>query len=300
MIKIKIILKIYFHLSSVYNVKRNHEFIIRMWGIKMSDLELNKNNQQRDAMDGGFAVVDRERIIEEEIRNITPWYKHFIHVFTAPGQMMEECLAVEPTKCTSVGVVGSILFMVIATLISCFNPTVKLQSYETLRASGIEETALGQMYSISMVSGVIISVITIFLGALLSTVLFQIAKAILKDKCKFSTIYKMVLLATMVTAGIQCIDALIACILGMSDNVFSIGILLGDEINATAWGSVLTSTITLQGIMGMIFMVIGYKVITHTSIQKGIIAVVIVEFISVFFTYLITSWSLSMQAALLG
>ena len=68
----------------VYNIKE-YFYIGR---IKMSDLELNKSQEERDTLDGCFAVVDRERLIEEETREITPWDKHFIHVFTAPEKML--------------------------------------------------------------------------------------------------------------------------------------------------------------------------------------------------------------------
>ena len=264
----------------------------------MSDLELNKSDREPDAMDGGFAVVDRERIIEEEITNVTPWYKHFIHVFTAPGQMMEECLGIEPSKGGSIGVVGCILFTVIALLVSFMNPAIKMMTYEALRAQGTAETALAQTYSVAVISGTLGGIIGIFIGALISTILFQIVRVILKDKCKFATMYKMLLLATMVTMAIQCVDAILACLLGMSDSIFSIGIILSEEMKATALGSVLANSFTLQGIIGMAFMALGYKIITHTSIKKGIVAVIIVEIISMIGMYLITSWSLNMQAGL--
>ena len=84
----------------------------------------------------------------------------------------------------------------------------------------------------------------------------------------------------------------------MSDSLFSIGIFFSQEMKATALGSVLANSFTLQGIIGMAFMALGYKIITHTSLKKGIIAVVIVEVISIIGMYFITSWSLSMQAGL--
>lgn len=266
----------------------------------MSDLEKKELEEQRDAMDGGFAVVDRERLIEEETREITPWYKHFIHVFTAPGQMMEECFSIEPTKGASIGVVGCILFMTIYMLLTFMNPVTKMTTLETLRNSGIEENALNQTYSFSMISGTIGGVIGAFVMALLSAVLFQIVKAILKDRCKFGTIYKMILIATMVAMAIQCVDGLVAYAIGMSGNVFSIGLLLSDEMKKTALGVVLTSVISLSSIISMIYMAIGYKAMTHTTIKKGITAVVIVEVISIVFTYFYTSWVLNLQSSLLG
>lgn len=262
----------------------------------MSDLELNKQNEQRDTMDGGFAVVDRERLIEEETREVTPWFMHFIHVFTAPSKMMEECFSVEPTKGGSVGVVGCLLFTTIMLLVNFFNPVMKASVLDAWRSVGIAEDSLNQMYSGSMIGGTIGGVIGVFIMALVNAVLFQIIKVILKDQCKFGTIYKMILLATMVTAAVQCVDAIAAYFIGMSGNIFSISILLSDEMKATTVGKMLSSLVSLGNIISIVYMVIGYKEMTHTTLKKGITAVAIVEIISIIGTYFLTSAASSLTA----
>ena len=259
----------------------------------MGDLELEKN-KERDAMDGGFAVVDRERLIEEEVSSMTPWYKHFIHAFTAPGQMMEECLGIEPTKANSVGIIGCFVFTAIYTLLLLLNPINKRQTYEMLRLAGTQETALEQTYSVSVISGTIGSLIGVFFTTFITAILVQIVKAILKDRCKFSTIYKMLLLMTTVTMAVQCLDAATAWLIGVDNNVFSLKYLLSDSMKQTAMGVTLMGTFSLSGIIGIIYMVIGYKTITHSTLKKGIIAVAIVEIVMIGFTFLLSGMTMGM------
>ncbi len=159
----------------------------------MSDLELNKKQEERDAVDGGFAVVDRERLIEEETREITPWYKHFIHVFTSPEKMMQECFNEDPPKGASVGVVGAILFTVIYYILTFMNPQYKQSILDVLRAQGIAETALDNAYRLNMITLPIGTIIGIFISCLFAAIVLQIIKAIAKDKCKFGPIYKVML-----------------------------------------------------------------------------------------------------------
>lgn len=259
----------------------------------MSDLDLEKS-KERDSMDGGFAVVDRERLIEEEVRSITPWYKHFIHIFTAPMQMMEECLGIEPTKATSVGVIGCFVFSAIYSLLLLLNPINKLATYEGLRAKDTLETALEQTFSVLVISETIGSIIVVFFGAFISAILFQLVKVILRDRCKFATIYKMLLMMTTVTLAVQCLDAGISWMIGVDGNVFSIKYLLSDAMRQTALGSVLVNTVTLSGVIGIVYMVIGYKTITHTSLKKGIIATALIELVAIGFALLGASMTMAM------
>lgn len=263
----------------------------------MSDLEVNKQKTQRDAMDGGFAVVDRERLIEEETKEVTPWYMHFIHVFTAPSKMMEECFSTEPTKGGSVGVVGCLIFTVLMMIINLNNPILKQAALDALRNSGVAEQSLNQLYSVSMITGTVGAVVGVFVTALFTAVLFLIAKSILKDKCSFGTIYKMILIATMVTAAIQSVDAIVAYIIGVQGNVFSISMLLSDELKATTIGKMLSSLVSLGSVISIIYMVIGYKEMTHTNLKKGVAAVAMVEVVSIMVTYFLTNSAAQMAAA---
>lgn len=247
----------------------------------MSDIELNKNNEERDALDGGFAVVDRERLIEEETREITPWYKHFIHVFTAPEQMMEECFSQEPPKGASVGVVGTILFTIIYLLITSMNSEYKQLLLDGFRAQGVAETALENVYALGIVTGVIGAVVGVFFGCLVSAIVIQIIKAIAKDKGKFATIYKVMLLASMVGLAVQSIDAVVGLMIGQYGNVFSVAVLLSAEQLANPIMATIASVASLSGIVQIIMIVIGYKVLAHVSYKKATIVIVIYEVIMV-------------------
>ena len=264
----------------------------------MSDLDLEKD--KRDQMDGGFAVVDRERLIEEEVRSVTPWYKHFIHVFTAPTKMMEECFSIEPTKGASIGVVGIILFSAIYMLLNFANPLVKMQTFEALRNAGIDESKLAQTYQVSRISGTIGAIIRAFISVFFTALLIQIIKAIVKDRCKFATIFKMVMVATTVSYAILCVDALVSMLLGVSGNVFSISFLMSEEMRKGVLGSVLTGIVSLANIISIIYMMIGYRIMTHSTKKKAITVILIVEVISIAFSYAMTSLSVSMTSSIMG
>ena len=264
----------------------------------MSDLNLEKD--KRDEMDGGFAVVDRERLIEEEVRSVTPWYKHFIHVFTAPSKMMEECFSIEPTKGASIGAVGIILFSAIYMLLNFANPLIKIQTFEALRNAGIDESKLAQTYQVSRISGTIGGIIGAFISVFFTALLIQIVKAIVKDRCKFATVFKMVMIATTVSYAILCVDALVAILIGANGSVFSISFLMSEEMRKGVLGTLLAGTVSLANIISIIYMIMGYRVITHSTKKKAIIVVLIVEVILIAFSYIMTSVSLSMTSSIMG
>lgn len=268
--------------------------------VKELDKEPGSKETERDALDGGFAVVDRERLIEEETREVTPWYKLFIMAFTSPGQMMEECFDSEPTKGGSVGAVGCILFTVINMLLVFFNPVTKIATMEQLRAGGITEESLEQVYSISMISGIVIGIITVFVSCLLTAILIQIIKAVLRDKGSFTNLYKMLLIASMVGLFVNCIDGAITYFLGMSEGIFTASIFLSDAMKSTALWSTLGSFISISNLVTFIIMIIGYKIVTHTSYARGAIVVIITQLISFAASYAYVDFALKMQASVLG
>lgn len=266
----------------------------------MSDLELDKKDSTQDKLDGGFAVVDRERLIEQETREVTPWYKHFIHVFTAPQKMMEECFYADPPKGASVGVVGCILFISIYMMLCFVNPEYKQMLFEQFRMQGVPEASLDTTLQIGMISGIIGAVISVFITCFFGALVVFITKAILRDKGRFGAFYKTMLLATMVMYGIYCVDALIGLVLGRYTTIFSLAPILGVNMLSTTSLSVIATTISLENIAMLAIMTIGYKVITHSSYKKAIIAIVIYEVISLAFSLGIMALTASLMQGLMG
>lgn len=242
----------------------------------MSDREENKK-EERDVLDGGFAIVDRERLIEEETRVITPWYKHFIHVFTSPVKMMEECFHQEPSKGASVGIVGIILFTVVCLLLTFMNPSYKQTLFDQLRSQGVGETALDQAYQLGIITGLIGGMIGVFISCLIGGIVLFIIKVLAKDKGRFGTIYKIMLLASMVALAAQSLDALFQLLLGQYGTIFSLAIFLSKEQLQQPIFSVLSSLFSLQGIVQIIIMIIGYKVMTQISYKKSALRIGIYE-----------------------
>lgn len=257
----------------------------------MSEEKMNLENvqteeKQRDSLDGGFAVVDREKLIEEETREITPWYKHFINVFVAPRQMMEENFYADPPKGNSVAIVGGLLFMIIAVLLTVMNPLTVEVTYEQFRASGIAEDMLKQKYMMAQISGVIGAVIGLFLGGLITAIGLQIAKLIAKDKIKFSMLYTLSLLSIMVSAAYTCIDRLIGYFIPTATTVLGLPILLSEELMTNnLFVTLLANFITLPAIVSIIILIIGYSVAARVSTKKSAIVILILQVVSFGISY---------------
>ena len=251
-----------------------------MGRLRMSEREENKKDQ-RDALDGGFAVVDRERLIDEETRKVAPWYKHFIHVFISPVKMMEECFNQDPPKGTSVGVVGVIVFTVICLGLTFINPQYKQILLNQLRSQGIGEVALDQSYQLGIITGLIGGLIGVFIGCLIGAIVLFIIKIIARDKGRFGTIYKVMLLASMVGLAVQSLDALFALVIGQYGTIFGISILLSQEQLQQPVFSVVASVVSLQSIAQILIMIIGYKVMTQMSYQKAVLRIGIYELLTV-------------------
>ncbi len=252
----------------------------------MNEEKMQSGEPERDLLDGGFAVVDREKIIEEETREITPWYKHFINVFLEPRKMMEENFYHEPPKGVSVGIVGAILFTVIATLLTFANPSMKQTVYDGFRMSGISEEMIAQKYAMTQVSGVIAAVVMIFISAGLTALVIQIVKAIVKDKGKFGLLFTISLLSQMVGGALMCIDRLIALFIPTANTVLGLAVLIDEDLLA---GNLMLTTIvsfvSLPTILSVVILVIGYSVATRVSIKKstGVIISVQIFFLLVSF-----------------
>ena len=255
----------------------------------MEENQLQENKvelgKQEDEMEGGFAVVDRERLIEEETRGITPWHKFFIGAFTEPSKMMEECYGTEPFRGASYGVVGCILFTMLYMFISFLNPATKVATIQALRLKGIAEESLNQTYSISMISGIIGTTIFIFISVFIAAVIIQIMKVIAKDKASFGNIYKMLLIVQMVATSVMVVDAIAAYFIGVTGSVFQIGSLLGDITQMPAIVQALCGIVSLSNIVSAIWLVLGYRAITHCSTKKAVIIMLIYQFSGVIMQY---------------
>lgn len=242
-------------------------------------------NQERDLMDGGFAVVDREKLIEEETRYITPWYKNFVNVFFEPKKMMEDCFYEEPPKGIGIGIAGSIIFSLLYVVLTIINPVVKEAGYDQLRMKGVAENLIGQSYIYSQLPLIIGTVIGVFLSALVTAVILKIATLIAKDKAKFSVLYTVGLLSTMVSAAMLFIDRIVGYIIPTQNIVLGATAFFTEGL--TANNTVLytiASVFTIPSIWSIIITIIGYSVATNTSIKKGTIVMLIVEIISLLIT----------------
>lgn len=240
----------------------------------------------QDMMDGGFAVVDRERLIAEETRVITPWYKNLINIFIAPTKAMEETIEADPMKGMGLGFFWSILFGIIATLITYSNPLQKQQIYDMLRNMGTAEDKIAQAYQMQVISGSIIIVISTAFAALVLAVGLQIIKAICRDKGKFKKLYIISLFSLVVSYALTCIDSVLQLVVGTKTTVLGIGALFSAEAVA---GSVMLQTlaavISVPNIWSIIVLIVGYKVMARTSTTKATVVILIYELIGVAFTY---------------
>ena len=247
----------------------------------MSDLEV----KERDAFDGGFAVVDRERLIEEETKVVTPWYKHFIHSIIAPNKMMEENLLCEPPKGNSIAVVGSILAILLIAFFQNMNPQIRQGIYDTLRQKDIAEDMLGQQYIVTMVVGIIVSFIGILAIALVQSIVLQIIKAIAKDKCKFAGIFTVIFLGLFIGLVVQAADYFVANLIDVNYLVFN----LGSLINRTALLAnnklmVLMNFFSLERVFSVAYMIMGYSLIAHKSKKQATIRIMILQIIILVFS----------------
>lgn len=241
---------------------------------------------QSDLMDGGFAVVDRERLIAEETKVITPWYKNLINIFIAPTKAMEETIEADPIKGMGLGFFWGAIFAVLCILITYMNPLQKQQLYDMLRNTGVAEDKLAQAYQMQMISGGIVGVIGVALSALIIAVGLQIIKAICRDKGRFKKIYIISLFSILVSYALTCIDSLLQLLVGTTTTVLGIGSFLSAEAVANSiMLKTLAATISVPNIWSIIVLIVGYKVMTRKSTTKAVVVVLIYELIGVAFTY---------------
>lgn len=242
--------------------------------------------KQNDMMDGGFAVVDRERLIAEETKVITPWYKNLINLFIAPTKTMEETIEADPVKGTGLGIFWASFFSVIVTLLTFINPLQKQAMFDALRQAGTAEDTIQQSYQLQLISGSIMVVITVIFGAFISAVGLQIIRAICKDKGSFKKLFIIVLFSCIVSSALNCIDAAFQLAIGTKVSVLGIGaILSADIVAANPMLQTLTATLSIPTIWSIVILIVGYKVMTRKSTLKATIVVLILEAIGIAFTY---------------
>ena len=247
----------------------------------MSDLEV----KERDTFDGGFAVVDRERLIEEETRVVTPWYKHFIHSIIAPGKMMEENLLCEPPKGNSIAAVGSILAILLIVFFQNMNPQIRQAVYDALRQKGIAEDMLGQQYIVSLVVGGIVSFIGVLVIALVQSIVLQVIKSIAKDKSKFGGIFTVVFLGLFISLVVQAVDYFVANLIDVDYLVFNLGSLMNrTALLANSKLMVVMNFFSLERTVSVIYMIMGYSLITHKTKKQAAIRIMILQIIILVFS----------------
>ena len=221
-------------------------------------------------LDGGFAVVDREQLIEEETRVVTPWYKYFLRTLYAPQNVVEENLLLDPPRGASFGIVGTFLYTILAVLITYMNPVMKQSIYDGFRSSGVDEVMLSQKYTMQMATGVIGGLIGTFVIAFIITLVLQIVKAIAGDKCRFNTLYTMVLISNLIALFISVLEAILQTAIGVTNPIFSLYNFIGlDSLMYNKGLSLFVNSFTLGKILSVIYMIIGYKTLTHNKWLKS-------------------------------
>lgn len=242
----------------------------------MSELE----KKDRDAFDGGFAIVDRERLIEEETRVVTPWYKHFIHAIIAPSKMMQENLLCEPPKGNSIPIVGFILTVMLITLMQHINPVFRQMVYDTLRGKDVAEDMISQQYIITLVISMISSFISLFVIALAQTIILQIMRIIAKDRVKFATLYTVVLLSLFISSVIQVADYFIANLIGVNYMVLNLTSLVDRTVLMTNSSLfIILNFFSLERLVAMTYLMMGYSLVTHKSKKKAAVIISLLELV---------------------
>lgn len=241
---------------------------------------------ERDMMDGGFAVVDRERLIAEEMKVKVPWYKNFANLFVAPSKTMAETIEADPIKGIGFGLGWSAVLSIICILVTYMNPLQKIAMYDLSRKMGVAEEQLSQTFQLQVISGCITGAIAVAVSALITAVVLQIIKAICRDKGSFKKLFIIALLSQVVTYVISIIDALLQYFIGSTTAVLGIGSVLGAEaLTSSPLLQTLASVISVGNIWGIVVLAVGYKVMTRKSTAKAIIVVAIYEVLGFGFTY---------------
>lgn len=243
----------------------------------MDDIKEEKQSQN-DEMEGGFAVVDRERIIDEEIIQKVPWYRYFFQAFTSPRKMIEACYGTEPYKGASYGIIGCLLFTILCCLILYVNPVYKAYALESLRNVSTENQ-LQPLYIQSCMLAIIGSCINVFFQVFIMASIIRIVIMVTKNNASFKNVYKMGLIVQMVGCAVSVVDCLTGLFIGTMNPVFQLGSLFANIKELPIVLQALCSFISIQTIIGAIWLYMGYKAINHTS-KGAMIATVIYEAIN--------------------
>lgn len=261
----------------------------------MSEESNQTQEAKRDLLDGGFAVVDRERIIEEETKVKTPWYKHLSNCLFAPSKAIEENVLNDPPKGMGLGICVVILLTELVTFITFMNPAMRQTTYDALRVAGKAENQLAQIYSISMVSGLITAGIVGLAVTFIDAILFKIAFAIAKVKISVKKLFIIMLLMSIAGLAVSLIETSIRyfCGLDATAGVFSLSAFM--DLSPYASNIFLTqllSMVSLTSIIGIIYSIIGLSVGAQISKIKSTIVYIIITLIQVGFV----SWIGSMAS----
>ena len=240
---------------------------------------MNKLDQnEQNAFDGAFAVVDRERLIEEETKVVTPWYKHFWYSMVSPTRMMQENYLQEPPKGNSIAIVGLILSITIIMMVNNNNIGIKQAAYDALRSKDIAEDMLAQQYMVKLfIDGISMFINTLFSGLILS-ICFQVMKPIFKDKYKFGQLYTVVLMGLYIATLIQAVDVIVSTVIGVDYLVLNLSSFVNRAslVEDVKLLSIL-NFFSLETIISMGYMTIGYSIITGKSKKQAFIRVIILQ-----------------------
>ncbi len=241
---------------------------------------------QHDLMDGGFAVVDRERLIAEEMKGKVPWYKNLMNLFVAPSKTMHETIEADPVKGIGLGLGWSAVFALIYMLIYYMNPLQKIALYDAYRKQGKAEEELAQVFQMGVISKCLTIVIAVAFSALITAIIFVIIKAIFRDKGSFKKLYIIALLSQVVTYAISIIDGILQYLVGTTTTILGIGAIFSAETVAASpllW--TLSSIISVSNLWSLVVLVVGYKVMTRKSTTKAVVVVGVYELLIFASTY---------------
>lgn len=232
--------------------------------------------QHKDLMEGGGAVVEREKILEEMER--IPWWKNFMQLFYSPIKMMKWNFTQDPPQGMSVAVVGLLLFGIIVMVLTYLNPLFKEQIYEIYRMYGIDESQLQEQYRLVQITSTITAVFGLFFKGLITAIVLSGIKLLFKLRGAFQPLCTCVLLAEVVQNAIYCLDLIIGNIIGVLGEVFSLKTLfVAGYLETHQIMGILASTISLNNICFICLVIVGFKIITKASTGKSILVVMIME-----------------------
>lgn len=253
--------------------------------LEEDNLTKDKNNNILNSnalMEGGFAVVDRERIIEKEMEEMekASWGKNFINLFFSPSKMMKENFYQDPPQGMSIAVIGLLFFGILSMVLCYINPLFKEQIYEMYRMFGMDEAQLAEQYKMVQVVSTISAVFGVLGSGFITAIVLNTIRILLKLEGGFKVVFTAVLLAEVVQNAIYCLDLVVGNIIGVVGDVFTLKTLFEVAyLEQHVVLGIIISNISLNNICFICLTILGFKIITKSSSKKSIFVVMMMEFI---------------------